>query len=424
MQELSCFPIEDIALFKRQVLQWASGFKVFQCLDSNSNPYFQDKIEFAIAVDVISELKLFQETEQFNLLKEFQAKAKSRIFGYLSYDLKNQIEKLESNNLDELEFPSLYFFKPRYFIELKNGKCCINRPSLEAIYIYEQIVSQKIADLEEEDLEWESRISKQSYIEKVLEIQDKIKEGDVYELNLCREIYASKAKLKPIQSFIRINAKAKAPFSALLKLGEDFILSFSPERFMRLDGDKMISQPIKGTKAKGASFEENEKLKHSLLNDEKERAENVMIVDLVRNDFARSALAGSVKVDELFGIYEFENIIQMISSISALKRPELSAIDALKLAFPMGSMTGAPKIKAMELIEKFELSKRGVYSGALGYIDEDGSFDFSVLIRTLIYVANKQYLSLHVGGAITIDSVPEKEWEETELKAQSILQYL
>ncbi|MCB9256839.1 MAG: anthranilate synthase component I family protein [Chitinophagales bacterium] len=424
MQEFTSFPVKDPALFKKQVLQWASSFQVFQCFDSNKNPYFQDKFEFALAVDAISEIKLYQEERQFDLLQEFQTKSNSIIFGYLSYDLKNQIENLESNNVDELNFPSLYFFQARYFIELKDGKCHINRPSLEAIYIFEQIISQKSPEFAPNHLEWQSRISKEAYMEKIASIQARIKEGDVYEVNLCREIYAKNADLDPIPAFIKINEKAQAPFSALLKLNQNYVLSFSPERFMRLKANKMLSQPIKGTKAKGANQADNENLKLSLLQDEKERAENVMIVDLVRNDFARSAVPGSVKVDELFGIYEFENIIQMISSISAIKKPEIAAIDALKSAFPMGSMTGAPKIKAMEIIEELELSKRAVYSGALGYIEEDGSFDFSVLIRSLMYDADKQFLSLHVGGAITIDSVPEKEWEETELKAKSILQYL
>ena len=161
-----------------------------------------------------------------------------------------------------------------------------------------------------------------------------------------------------------------------------------------------------------------------MLNDEKERAENVMIVDLVRNDFARSAIPGTVKVDELFGIYEFENIIQMISTVSATCRKDIHPLEALKNAFPMGSMTGAPKIRAMQLIEDFEVSKRGVYSGALGYIDTNGNYDFNVLIRTLLYDADKKYLSLHVGGAITYDSIPEKEWYESELKAKSILNFL
>ena len=186
----------------------------------------------------------------------------------------------------------------------------------------------------------------------------------------------------------------------------------------------MLSQPIKGTIKKTKDAVLNEQLKKQLLNDEKERAENVMIVDLVRNDFARSAVTGSVKVEELFGIYEFENIIQMISTVSAEKRPEVSSLEALKNAYPMGSMTGAPKIKAMQLIEQYEVSKRGLYSGAIGYMLPNGDFDFNVVIRTLIYDATTQYLSFQVGGAITYDSIPDKEWEETQTKAKSILQFL
>jgi para-aminobenzoate synthetase component 1 len=193
---------------------------------------------------------------------------------------------------------------------------------------------------------------------------------------------------------------------------------------MKHESGRVISQPIKGTVKKGKSVEENEALKKALLNDEKERAENVMIVDLVRNDFARSSKPGSVNVDELFGIYEFENIIQMVSTVSAELREDIHPLDALKNAYPMGSMTGAPKIKAMQLIEAYEQTKRGVYSGALGYIKPNLDFDFNVLIRTLIYDESKHYLSLHIGGAITYDAIPEKEWEETCVKAKSILDFL
>jgi len=425
MLENSSFIIEDVPIFKSKLLLWANQFNICLCLDNNNaeNPYNLE--EFVIAVDAIKQIKLYNEAHQFDALHVFQQETKSTIFGYLSYDLKNELEKLTSENEDVIKMPSLFFFEPRYIFELKGNRCHINRSTLEALWLLDQINAMEIpTEKSISPIEWQSKVDKDTYIQNVKNIQQDIIEGTVYELNYCREVFAEKVNLNPITTFIKINEKANAPFSAYLKLEDKFALSFSPERFMQIKDDKLLSQPIKGTVKKGSSAIENENLKNQLLNDEKERAENVMIVDLVRNDFARSAETGSVKVEELFGIYEFQNIIQMISTVSAIKRKGVSSIQALKNTFPMGSMTGAPKIKSMELIEKYENSKRGLYSGCIGYLDKNSNLDFNVVIRTLIYDATNQFLSFHVGGAITYDSIPEKEWAETETKMQSILKYL
>ena len=426
MPEQSSFVIDDFASFKNKALRWAQQFEYNLCLDNHFqvSPYKQ--MEFLLAVDAIRLLNLKNEVNQFDLFNAFQQEAMSSVFGYFSYDLKNELERLESSNPDRLNLASCFFFEPRYIISFNAGKCIINRSTLEAMHIFDQINSFDGSPPKNNKLglNWKSRVDQETYIENVKQIKRDIEEGTVYELNYCREIYAEEVQLSPVESFLLINEQAKAPFSAFLRMGEQYALSFSPERFVQLKGDSLLSQPIKGTVRKTNDAAQNEQLKRELLNDEKERAENVMIVDLVRNDFARSALTGSVKVEELFGIYEFENIIQMISTVSALKRPNMSALATLKNAYPMGSMTGAPKIKATELIEKYEVSKRGLYSGTIGYMHLNGDFDFNVVIRTLIYDANKGYLSFHVGGAITYDSDPLKEWEETEIKAKSILQFL
>jgi len=426
MSEQSSFVLDDFASFKIRALRWAQQFEYNLCLDNHFQLSPYQETEFLLAVDALNLLSLKEEDNQFDLFNAFQEKAKSSIFGYFSYDLKNELERLESNNPDQLNLASCFFFEPRYLLTFKDGKCTINRSTLEALNILDQINSFKDDSPTDAKLSivWKSRVAKESYIENVKNIKQDIEEGTVYELNYCRELYAENVKLSAVGSFLQINEQAKAPFSAFLKMGNQYALSFSPERFVQLKGDRLLSQPIKGTIKKTNDVLQNEQLKIQLLNDEKERAENVMIVDLVRNDFARSAVTGSVKVEELFGIYEFENIIQMISTVSAVKRPELSALEALKNAYPMGSMTGAPKIKAMQLIDRYEVSKRGLYSGTIGYMRPNGDFDFSVVIRTLIYNATSGYLSFHVGGAITYDSDPEKEWEETEIKAKSILQFL
>ena len=425
MQEKASLLINDVPSFKQKLLLWANQFEVCICLDnhSNKNPYHLK--EFVVAVDALKQIKLYNEAHQFDALQVFKEESKSTIFGYLSYDLKNELENLKSENEDRLNLPNLFFFEPRYTFEIIENKCIVNRSTLEALWLLDQINAIDLnVDYTQAKIDWQSKIDKATYIQHVKKIQEDIKEGTVYELNYCRESYAQNVYFHPVANFLKINNKAKAPFTVFFKMGKQFALSFSPERFMQINDSKLLSQPIKGTIKRGGSHSENDLLKKQLLNDEKERAENVMIVDLVRNDFAKSAETGSVKVDELFGIYEFENIIQMISTVTATKRKEINSLDALKNAFPMGSMTGAPKIKAMELIENYESSKRGLYSGCIGYFDDNDNFDFNVVIRTLIYDEDKQYLSFHVGGAITYDSIPQNEWYETETKAQSILNFL
>jgi para-aminobenzoate synthetase component 1 len=207
-------------------------------------------------------------------------------------------------------------------------------------------------------------------------------------------------------------------------LNNQYIISASPERFLAKRGRQLISQPIKGTAKRSANLAEDEQLKLSLKNHPKEQQENVMIVDLVRNDLTRSAVAGTVKVEELFGIYSFEQVHQMISTVTCLKADDVSDVEAIRNTFPMGSMTGAPKVNAMRLMEKYERSKRGVYSGAVGYFSPDGDFDFNVIIRTILYNAATQYLSFQVGSAITHSADAENEYQECLLKAKAILEVL
>jgi para-aminobenzoate synthetase component 1 len=227
-----------------------------------------------------------------------------------------------------------------------------------------------------------------------------------------------------LQVYADLLKKSPVPFGAFVKSNGCYLMCASPERFLKKTGNRMLSQPIKGTSKRGVNEAEDIALKQALLNSEKERAENLMIVDLVRNDLARSAKTGTVKVEELFGIYSFEQVHQMISTVSATLADGIHWVDALKYAFPMGSMTGAPKISAMHLIEQYERTARGLYSGAVGYITPEGDFDFNVVIRSLQYNSINQFLNFEVGGAITYDSIPEKEYEECLIKAGAILDTL
>jgi para-aminobenzoate synthetase component 1 len=273
-------------------------------------------------------------------------------------------------------------------------------------------------------IELKQRVSREEYIEKVKKIQEHIVAGDVYELNYCVEFYAEQVTLHPLQAYLELTRLSPTPFAGFLKLNQQYLLCASPERFLKRSADKLYSQPIKGTARRSSNPAEDEQIKADLLACEKERAENLMIVDLVRNDLARSSETGSVQVDELFGIYSFKQVHQMISTVSSTIRKEVHPIDAIAHAFPMGSMTGAPKVMAMQLIEQYEQTKRGLYSGALGYLAPNGDFDLNVVIRSIQYNAATGYVNFMVGSAITYDAVPEKEYEECLLKAKAMMQAL
>jgi len=251
-----------------------------------------------------------------------------------------------------------------------------------------------------------------------------INRGDIYVTNFCQEFFAEDAIIDPVNVFLQLSQISPNPFASFFKWKDNYILGASPERFLAKRGDKLISQPIKGTAKRGKTEAEDEAIKQELRNHTKELQENVMIVDLVRNDLTRSAKPGTVKTEALFEIHSFNQLHQMISTIVCNLREDVSPVEALKNTFPMGSMTGAPKISAMQLMEQNERSRRGVYSGAIGYFSPDNDFDFNVVIRSLLYNAAEKYISFHAGSAITFHADPGKEYDECLLKAKAIMAVL
>ena len=418
--ENTSFTIENISLFKQKALYWANMFSTFCAIDNNEyKKYDYSSFEYVLAVDAIKNL----EESDFEKLEEF--KRNKDVFGCFTYDLKNEIEKLSSNNQDNLKTPALFFFEARYLLKIKGNKLSINRNYPEAFHIVDYIENLSLPKKHlKHNITLYLNVTKEEYLQNVRNIQQHIIAGDVYELNYCVEYFKENIEIKPIELFNVINTKAKSPFSSLFKFKNFYTLCFSPERFLKKEGSKLISQPIKGTIRKSNNPEENDSLKATLKADIKERAENVMIVDLVRNDLTKSAKTGTIKVEELFEIYEFETINQMISTVVAEKKDSISNTEIIKNAFPMGSMTGAPKIRSMEIIEAIEKQKRGIYAGAIGYFTKEDDFDFNVVIRSLVYDTDAKYLSLQVGGAITYDSIPEKEWQETKEKVKAIVEEL
>lgn len=348
------------------------------------------------------------------------------IFGGLSYDLKNEVETLHSKHIDRLGFPLVLFWAPEYVVELKDNKRVYlqgNQNSESENFLKDFLKKSAEKKMNPLSKRLTASIDKEEYLSQIASLKKHIQAGNIYEINFCQEYFAENVELAdPLGSYFQLNRITQAPYSAYLSLEEFHVLCGSPECYVRKRGNVLRSSPIKGTHKRGSSVKEDEIFREKLRNDQKERSENVMIVDLVRNDLSRIAAKGSVHVDELFGIYTFETVHQMISTISCELRESTSFTDVLRASFPMGSMTGAPKISAMQLAEEHENFRRGLYSGSIGYISPNGDFDFNVVIRSLLYNSERRYLSCPVGGAITISSIPESEYEECQVKIKGILE--
>ncbi|MCE2741323.1 MAG: anthranilate synthase component I family protein [Sphingobacteriales bacterium] len=426
MEEQHIPAIVSTDQFKKKACTWAQQFDTICILDNNhlENALQLQEIEFAVAVGSIDELVGSGENdwEKFKAFVDKHA-GNTPLFGYLTYDLKNQLEKLSSKHPDNIGFDPLFFFAPLHVILMDtNGQLMVM--SEQGNEILEAIKQTEIQSEPRVSIQMQQRVSKEKYIETVKKIQAHIEAGDVYELNYCVEFFAENTSINPLNTYFELQQISPTPFSCFVKHNKRYVLSASPERFIKKSLNKLYSQPIKGTVRRAQDDAEDEKLKSALLASEKERAENLMIVDLVRNDLAKSSETGSVEVNELFGIYSFKQVHQMISTVSSTIIDGLNPVTAIANAFPMGSMTGAPKVMAMQLIEQYENSKRGLYSGAIGYFAPNEDFDFNVVIRSIQYNEERQYVNFEVGSAITIDSHAEQEYEECLLKASAMLRAL
>ncbi len=355
----------------------------------------------------------------WDALQSFREEYSHWIFGYLGYDLKNYIERLDSSNADPVGAPDLYFIVPGFLLRYNHksgkGELIYGDMPMEAEIDH---ATSKGKEFELERLQPQTK--RRQYTQKIEESLHRIAEGDFYEINLSHQMKAS-FQGSTLQLYDKMRQIGPVPFGSFLKCDNLSVCCQSPERFLRKEGSTVYSQPIKGTAKRGTSSGEDELLVKQLKSSKKERAENLMIVDLVRNDLSRIAQQGTVKVPELYAIQSFDTVHQMVSTVTAEAKEE-DPLNILKACFPMGSMTGAPKISAMKSIEELEDYKRGIYSGAIGYLTPADDFDFNVVIRTAIVKDKLLYYS--VGGAITSDSDPHKEWEETQIKARALLNVL
>ena len=411
------FQVHNIETIKHQMLNLANGFNICCFLDNHNyeSAYHSEECIAGIGV-----LKLIDASQPIEDLQVFLRSANDYVFGHFSYEFKSQQETPEFRHPDHISFPNAFLFIPEIVLRLRGNLLEIGVIDGNANRIFEQICNEKpvIGNIQKVDLI--PRIEKDKYLAKVIALLRHIHMGDCYEINFCQEFFAEGVEIDPLSVYRKLSEISPNPFAAYYKVNDHFLLCASPERFLKKEGDKLISQPIKGTAPRGANSEVDNLNKHALKKSAKERAENVMIVDLVRNDLSKICEAGSVKVDELFGIYSFPNVHQMVSTISGTIKKGVEFVDMLKATFPMGSMTGAPKKRVMELTEQYEESKRGIYSGSVGYITPSGDFDFNVVIRSIVYNSQTGYLSYHAGGGITANSIPENEYEECLLKGKAI----
>ena len=420
---------KDITLFpnfKKQLLHWANQHREVVFLDSNRYQQQYSSYDVVLAVDAFTSIKTDSENA-FQDLYQYQSQTKDWLFGYLSYDLKNDVEALQSKNFDGLDFPDLFFFQPKKLFLIKDNQVEIQYLRMcddEIELDFEEINQCSVFSVPYEAVLVQQRISKENYLSKVAKMLDYIHRGDIYEANFCMEFFANEAKIEPLEVYQKLNEISEPPFAVYFKNNTNYLLSASPERYLRKEGLKVISQPIKGTAKRSIAANEDEKLKFDLIHNEKERSENIMIVDLVRNDLSQTATKGSVQVEELCQPYTFKQVHQMISTVISEVELSTSPIEILRTTFPMGSMTGAPKISAMKIIEALEETKRGLYSGAVGYFTPTNNFDFNVVIRSILYNATNNYLSFSVGSAITSLSDPEMEYEECLLKAKAMFEVL
>lgn len=419
--------ISSPKLFKKQLLIWSQQFREITFMDSNDYPQEYSNYDCILAVDALTSIQT-DSHNAFEDLKQYQQITKDWIFGYLSYDLKNDVEELQSQNVDGLHFPDLFFYQPKKIFLLKGNQLEMNYLNMcddefedDFSEILESVLVEEVI---ESVLNIQQRISKESYLNKVGKMLEYIQQGDLYEANFCMEFYAEHTTINPLEKFLKLNEISKPPFAVFFKNHKQFLLSASPERYLKKENENLISQPIKGTAKRFLDPIKDELSKNNLALDPKERAENIMITDLVRNDLSHTAQKGSVSVKELCGMYSFMQVHQMISTVTSKLDFQYSAIDAIKTTFPMGSMTGAPKISAMKIIEELEETKRGLYSGAVGYFTPTGDFDFNVVIRSILYNQERQYVSFSVGSAITSLSIPEMEYEECLLKAKAMREVL
>ncbi len=446
-RKIDTFLIQDFSKTKQQLLHWANQYNSCSFLDNHQYTSSYNSVECLVAVGEVARCSPCSNHQE--VVKNFIVATNDWLFGHISYDYKAILEPSStSKKTDTIGFQPIYFYQPEIVLQLSATDIRIESLTKKPIAIFEEIslmydVRSTIYDVKKEStLEngnlplytsnnihhkpyIKGRISKAEYLQTIQKLKQHILRGDCYEINYCQEFYAENAVIHPIHIYQQLTALSPNPFACYYKMNDKYLLCASPERYIKKEGTQLISQPIKGTfKRNLQDSEADNQLKQQLFASHKDRTENVMVVDLVRNDLSRICKQGSIKVQELFGIYTYPQVHQMISTIVGEVDESIDFTTILQATFPMGSMTGAPKKSVMHLIDQYEKTSRGLYSGAVGYITPNKNFDFNVVIRSILYNATNQYLSYQVGGGITCNSDAANEYEECLLKAKAMIEVL
>jgi para-aminobenzoate synthetase component I len=413
------FTPDEHRIEKSQMLNWASRFNICVLLDNHGYDSPHQSKEWLLAVGATAS---YLSNDQQSLDTFLQAHQSKWVFGHISYEYGHELMGKQARTEDFIGFPTLQFFCPEIVLEYSNEHLTIYSDTIPVEQVLEAIqATAKTANTEKANVQLTPGLSKEAYIQAIQGLQAHISRGDCYEINYCQQFSATHVSIDPVQVYHQLSAVSPTPFAAFYRNEDRYLLCASPERFLKKSGETLISQPIKGTfKRNLQNTTLDVMLKKALQDDPKERSENVMVVDLVRNDLSRVCLPGTVQVTELFGVYSFPQVHQMISTIEGIVKAGLSFSAILKALFPMGSMTGAPKETVMSLIDRYEPTPRGLYSGTIGYIAPNGDFDFNVVIRSIVYNATQQHISYHAGSGITYYCNPENEYQECLLKAEAM----
>ncbi|WP_319371029.1 aminodeoxychorismate synthase component I [uncultured Ilyobacter sp.] len=352
--------------------------------------------------------------------------------GYLSYDLCHHIESLPKTVTDDIHIPDLFlgFYDGILAVDhLENKKYLIahgfKEDANEIIKKLKVKIEKKINlhrdKTDEKEPVFQSNMGKDFYLNSIQKVKDYIYSGDIYQINFTQR-FQCKLNKSPYTLYERLRSTNPAPFASYMNFGEGEIVCCSPERFIQVRDGMIETRPIKGTIKRGSTPEEDAKNRKILEASEKDRSELLMIVDLERNDIGRISETGSVKVTELFNIEEYATLFQQVATITGKLKKDISTTDILKATFPGGSITGAPKIRAMEIIDELEPTSRNIYTGSIGYIAFDGSIDLNIVIRTILCKENAGYFQ--VGGGIVWDSDAESEYQESLLKGKALKEAL
>ncbi|MEK0414514.1 MAG: hypothetical protein RL070_2002 [Bacteroidota bacterium] len=420
------FLIDNPQSFKVQILHWSNQFEVCTFLDNHAYDSPYGALDCIAAVSPVSFIALDSVNAQ--VVDAFIQKHNGEwIFAHFNYEYHSITQPNTKANLTG--FPLAYLYTPAIVIELTGNQVTIQSDTENPLTLFDQIRGFKVPVAEVKNTKSSTSIipfiSKATYLEAIQKILALIRRGDFYEINYCQAFEVEHLSAHPVEVYSNLMEVSPTPFACFYKNNNDYLLCASPERYLQKKGNQLISQPIKGTIKRNLHNDADDKLQiERLQNSSKDKSENVMVVDLVRNDLSRICEKGSVQVSELFGIYSFPQVHQMISTVTGTLSSNTIFSEILEASFPMGSMTGAPKKSVMETIDALEPTKRGLYSGTVGYFNPAGDFDFNVVIRSIFFNSDTKKASYAVGGGITIYSDPEKEYEECLLKAAAIKKVL